>query len=53
MDSLILNALGFHIENGTLVPPDIWNEQERVRIQLGLEQIKLVEQRLEGKREYV
>jgi hypothetical protein len=41
MASSILNALGFHMKDGFLSLPDIWNEQEMKKIELGLKQVEL------------
>jgi ethanolamine utilization cobalamin adenosyltransferase len=47
MASFILNALGFRIESGVLIPPNAHNFHEDEKIRLGFKQIK---ERLEGKK---
>jgi hypothetical protein len=51
MASWILNTLGYHIKDSTLMSPVIQDDKEK-KIEFGLEQIKLVKQRLgkEGKK---
>jgi hypothetical protein len=44
MDSLILNTLGFRVEDTSILLPDTRNKRVKERVKFGIEQIRLIEQ---------